>query len=93
MSIKEHLPFLKAHDHAATIPALALVKRHIFSLFSVLLFIRRGKFLVICFLWWHFIVDRNELKRFLKRSLQCTFISVIVIHPNVHLACGKYRDR
>ena len=50
MSIKEHLPFLKAHDHAATIPALALVKRHIFSLFSVLLFIHRGKFLVICFL-------------------------------------------
>ena len=36
MSIQEHLPFLKAHDHAATIPALALVKRHFFSI-SVLL--------------------------------------------------------
>ena len=36
MSIQEHLPFLKAHDHAATIPALVLVKRHFF-LFSVLL--------------------------------------------------------
>ena len=33
MSILEHLPFLKAHDHAATIPALALVKRHFFSIF------------------------------------------------------------
>ena len=33
MSIKEHLPFLKAHDHAATIPALASVKRHFFFYF------------------------------------------------------------
>ena len=47
MSIKEHLPFLKAHDHAATIPALALVKRHFFLCFP---FCCRGKFLVICFL-------------------------------------------
>ena len=29
--------FKKAQDHAATIPALALIKRHFFSLFSVLL--------------------------------------------------------
>ena len=35
MSIQEHLAFLKAHTHAATIPALALVKRHFFFLFSV----------------------------------------------------------
>ena len=46
MSIQEHLPFLKAHDHAATIPALALVKRHFFLYFP---FCCRGKFLVICF--------------------------------------------
>ena len=45
----------------------------------------RGKFLAICSWWWCFIVDRNELKCFLKRSLQCTFISVIVIHRNVHV--------
>ena len=45
----------------------------------------RRKFLVICSWWWYFIVDRNELKCFLKRSLQCTFISVIVIHRNVHV--------
>ena len=37
------------------------------------------------FCWWCFIVDRNELKYFLKRSLQSTFISVIVIHRNVHV--------
>ena len=37
MSIQEHLTFLKAHTHAATIPALASVKRHCFLLFSVLL--------------------------------------------------------
>ena len=37
MSIQAHLPFLNAHDHAATIPALALVKRHFFFLFSILL--------------------------------------------------------
>ena len=39
-SIDVHLgafAFLKAHDHAETIPALASVKRHFFSLFSVLL--------------------------------------------------------
>ena len=48
--------------------------------FSIFRFICcRGKFLVICFCWWYFIVDRNELKCFLKRSLQCNFISVIVI--------------
>ena len=36
MSIQEHLTFIKAHTHAATIPALALVKRHFFFfLFSV----------------------------------------------------------
>ena len=33
MSIYEHLTFLKAHTHAATIPALAFVKRHFFSIF------------------------------------------------------------
>ena len=35
-SIDVHLgafAILKAHDHAATIPALALVKRHFFSIF------------------------------------------------------------
>ena len=47
MSIQEHLPFLKAHDHAATIPALALVKRHFF-LFSVLLQ-RKVLFLIMVF--------------------------------------------
>ena len=45
-----------------------------------------GKLLAIHgFLWWCFIVDRNELKYFLERSLQSTFISVIVIHRNVHV--------
>ena len=34
-----------------------------------------GKFLAICFWWWCFIVDQNELKYFLKRSLQSTFIA------------------
>ena len=33
-----------------------------------------GKFLAICFRWWCFIVDRNELKYFLKRLLQSTFV-------------------
>ena len=34
MSISERLTFFKkAHTHAATIPALALVKRHFFSIF------------------------------------------------------------
>ena len=72
----------QAHTQAATIPALALVKRHFFFYFP---FCCRRKFLVICSWWWYFIVDRNELKCFLKRSLQCTFISVIVIHRNVHV--------
>ena len=73
---------LKAHTQAATIPALACVKRHFFFCFP---FCCRGKFLAICFWWWCFIVDRNELKYFLERSLQSTFISVIVIHRNVHV--------
>ena len=60
-----------------------IVKRHFF--FHCFLLCCRGKFLVICFLWWCFIVDRNELKYFLKGSLQSTFISVIVIHRNVHV--------
>ena len=54
-------------------------------LFSYFPFCCRGKFLAICFWWWCFIVDRNELKYFLERSLQSTFISVIVIHRNVHV--------
>ena len=53
--------------------------------FFYLPFCWRGKFLAICFWWWCFIVDRNELKYFLKRSLQSTFISVIIIHRNVHV--------
>ena len=55
------------------------------SLFFFFPFFCRGKVLAICFWWWCFIVDRNELKYFLTRSLQSTFISVIVIHRNVHL--------
>ena len=85
-SIDVHLgafDIFKAHTHAATIPALALVKRHF--LFFCFSFCCRGKFLAICFWWWCFIVDRNELKYFPKRSLQSTFISVIVIHRNVHV--------
>ena len=85
-SIDVHLgafDIFKAHTHAATIPALALVKRHI--LFFCFPFCCSGKFLAICFWWWCFIVDRNELKYFPKRSLQSTFISVIVIHRNVHV--------
>ena len=35
------IDILKAHTHAAIIPALALVKRHLFLLFSVLLCFRR----------------------------------------------------
>ena len=84
-SIDVHLgafDILEAHTHTATIPALALVKRHFFFFFP---FFCRGKVLAICFWWWCFIVDRNELKYFLIRSLQSTFISVIVIHRNVHL--------
>ena len=73
---------LKAHTQAATIPALACVKRHFFFCFP---FRCRGKFLAVCFWWWCFIVDRNELKYYLKRSLQSTFIIVIVIHRNVHV--------
>ena len=46
MSIQEHLTSLKAHTHAATIQALALVKRHFFFYFP---FCCRGKFLAICF--------------------------------------------
>ena len=84
-SIDVHLgafDILKAHTHATTIPALALVKRHFFfSLFSVVLLRQVFGDLL---LWWCFIVDRNELKYFLKRSLQSTFISVIVIHRYVH---------
>ena len=34
MSISERLTFKKAHIHAPTIPALALVKRHFFSISS-----------------------------------------------------------
>ena len=37
---------LKAHTQAATIPALAFVKRHFFFCFP---FCCRGKFLAICF--------------------------------------------
>ena len=45
----------------------------------------RGKFSAICCWWWCFIVHRSELKYFLKRSLQSTFTSVIiVIYWNVH---------
>ena len=54
-------------------------------LFFYFPFCCRGKLLAICFLWWCFIVDRNELKYFLERSLRSTFISVIVIHRNVHV--------
>ena len=85
LAIDVHLgvfDILKARTHAATIPSLACVKRHFFFYFP---FCCRGKFLAICFLRWCFIVDRNELKYFLERSLQSTFISVIVIHRNVHL--------
>ena len=46
MSIQEHLTSLKAHTHAATIQALALVQRHFFFYFP---FCCRGKFLAICF--------------------------------------------
>ena len=46
MSIQEHLTSLKAHTHAATIQALALVQRHFFFCFP---FCCRGKFLAICF--------------------------------------------
>ena len=84
-SIDAHLgafDILKAHSHAATISALARLKRHFFFYFP---FCCRRKFLAICFWWWCFIVDRNELKYFLERSLQSTFISVIVIHRNVHV--------
>ena len=73
------IDILKAHTHPATIPALACVKRHLFFYFP---FCCRGKFLAICFWWWCFIVDRNELKYFLKRSLQST---LIVIHRNVNV--------
>ena len=38
------IDILKAHTHAATIPALALVKRHLFLSFSVLLCFRRFVF-------------------------------------------------
>ena len=34
MSISERLTFKKTHIHAPTIPALALVKRHFFSISS-----------------------------------------------------------
>ena len=44
-------------------------------LFFYFQFFCEGKFLAICFWWWCFIVDRNELKYFLKRSLQSTFIA------------------
>ena len=54
-------------------------------LFFYFPFCCKGKFLAICLWWWCFIVDRNELKYFLKRSLQSTFISVIIIHRNVHV--------
>ena len=49
-SIDVHLgafDIFKAHTHAATIPALALVKRHF--LFFCFPFCCRGKFLAICF--------------------------------------------
>ena len=54
-------------------------------LFFYFPFCCKGKFLAICFWWWCFIVDQNELKYFLKRSLQSTFISVIIIHRNEHV--------
>ena len=65
---------VKAHTHATTIPAaaVALVKRHFFFCFPLCCI---GKFLAICFWWWCFIVDRNELKYFLKRLLQSTSIA------------------
>ena len=44
-------------------------------LFFYFQFFCEGKFLAICFWWWCFIVDRNELKYFLKRLLQSTFIA------------------
>ena len=37
------------------------------------------------FCWWCFIVDRDELKYFLKRFLQSAFISVIVIHSERYM--------
>ena len=41
------IDILKAHTHAATIPALALVKRHFF--FSISRFAVEESFLAICF--------------------------------------------
>ena len=41
------IDILKAHTHAAIIPALALVKRHLFLLFSVLLCFRRFFFMMV----------------------------------------------
>ena len=45
----------------------------------------RGKFLAICFWWCCFIVDRNELKYFLKRLSQSTFIRV---HRIMYISCS-----
>ena len=84
-SIDVHLgafDILKAHTHAATIPALALVKRHFFSIFR---FAVEESFWRFVFGWCCFIVDRNELTYFLKRSLQSTFISVTVIQKNLYV--------
>ena len=44
----------------------------------------RGKFSAICFWWCCFIVDRNELKYFLKRLSQSTFIRV---HRIMYISC------
>ena len=81
MSLLGAFDILKAHTQAATIPALALVKRHFFSIF--------------CFAvdesFWRFVFDDGvsssieTSKYFLKRSLRSTFISVIVIHRTIHV--------
>ena len=57
-SIDVHLgafDILKAHTHAATIPALASVKRHFFFYFP---FCSGGKFLAICF--WMMVSHRRS---------------------------------
>ena len=73
---------LGAFDNFKSYSCFSISKTPLFFYFP---FCYRRKFLAICFWWWCFIVDRNELKCFLKRSLQCTFISMIVIHRNVHV--------
>ena len=81
LAIDVHLgvfDILKARTHAATIPALACVKRHCFSIFRFA--VGEIKVLGDLFLMMVFHRRSKRVKIFSATFLTSTFISVIVIH-------------